>query len=83
MSDEWYWCYDPDADHVVGGLPEPVVHEVERLARELVVLGGDSVHAGEGRALRELVFGGGSGILLFTPYPRGRMILITKVLWNG
>ncbi|MFD3732570.1 hypothetical protein [Streptomyces sp. NPDC058632] len=40
MSDgkEWRWEYDPDAEHVIFGLPQHVVGEVERLADELVAL---------------------------------------------
>jgi hypothetical protein len=29
VSDEWTWQYNPDAEHVVGGLPPEVVAEVE------------------------------------------------------
>ncbi|WP_307847319.1 hypothetical protein [Streptomyces sp. F63] len=50
MSDAWVWEYDPDAEHVVGGLPAHVVTEVERLARELAVLGRDAGEVGEGGA---------------------------------
>ncbi|WP_078610570.1 MULTISPECIES: hypothetical protein [Streptomyces] len=35
MSDDWTWDYDPDAEHVVGGLPHEVVAEVERLAEHI------------------------------------------------
>ncbi|MGW7007620.1 hypothetical protein ACWGCW_33660 [Streptomyces sp. NPDC054933] len=39
MSDAWFWAYDPDAEHVVGGLPVKVVAAVERLAQQLADLG--------------------------------------------
>ncbi|SEE43860.1 hypothetical protein SAMN05428954_2624 [Streptomyces sp. 2112.3] len=32
MSADWRWEYDPDHDHVAGGIPGHVVAEVERLA---------------------------------------------------
>lgn len=38
MSPDWLWEYDPDHDHVAGGLPAHVVAEVERLADQLVEL---------------------------------------------
>ncbi|MFF7216080.1 hypothetical protein ACFZAU_37035 [Streptomyces sp. NPDC008238] len=47
----WRWEYDPDAEHVVNGLPARVVTEVERLAGELVVLadvGVDVTDIGDG-----------------------------------
>ncbi len=48
MTGNWTWDYDPDADHVVGGLPREVVAEVERLAEQLTVLGRDAVGVGRG-----------------------------------
>lgn len=38
MSDAWHWSYDPDETHVIAGLPDTVVTEVERLASELAEL---------------------------------------------
>ncbi|MEU2333816.1 hypothetical protein ABZ608_09420 [Streptomyces sp. NPDC013172] len=38
MSADWRWEYDPDQDHVAGGIPAHVVGEVERLADQLVDL---------------------------------------------
>jgi hypothetical protein len=32
VSDEWNRAYDPDAHHVVGGLPPEALSEVERIA---------------------------------------------------
>ncbi|MBB5933528.1 hypothetical protein FHS42_000546 [Streptomyces zagrosensis] len=46
MSGGWTWSYDPDAEHVVGGLPAEVVTEVERLAAQLTVLGRDAADVG-------------------------------------
>ncbi|MZE78481.1 hypothetical protein [Streptomyces xinghaiensis] len=71
MSDAWVWEYDPDAEHVVGGLPAHVVTEVERLARELAVLGRDAGEVGEGGALRTLDFLG-AGLLCFCRCRVGR-----------
>ncbi|MDW6061027.1 hypothetical protein SAZ11_27185 [Streptomyces sp. FXJ1.4098] len=56
MSDTWTWDYDPDAEHVVGGLPHEVVAEVERLAEQLTVLGRDAIDVGRGNP-----HGGGCG----------------------
>ncbi|MFD8721488.1 hypothetical protein ACFV2H_26765 [Streptomyces sp. NPDC059629] len=38
MSADWRWEYDPDQDHVAGGIPAHVVREVERLADQLIDL---------------------------------------------
>ncbi|CCK30197.1 hypothetical protein BN159_5818 [Streptomyces davaonensis JCM 4913] len=38
MNTAWHWEYDPDHDHVAGGIPAHVVAEVERLADQLVDL---------------------------------------------
>jgi hypothetical protein len=40
VSTDWCWEYDPDHDHVAGGIPDHVVAEVERLAGQLVELAG-------------------------------------------
>ncbi|MEV0218048.1 hypothetical protein [Streptomyces sp. NPDC050704] len=40
MSGDWHWEYDPDRNHVVGGIPVHVAAEVERLADQLVDLAG-------------------------------------------
>jgi hypothetical protein len=60
-----------------------VVAEVERLARELCVLGRDAAEVGRGRTLRVLSILGGRGLLTFMPYERGRSIVLLSVLWNG
>lgn len=90
MSDqhEWGWEYDPDAEHVVAGLPPHVVAEVERLAGEMVVLaqvGIDVTDLGEGA--RRGVPGGVRRIPLLTdgwfyalPLPRLQLIAITRVI---
>ncbi|MCQ4045505.1 hypothetical protein ACFOSC_01875 [Streptantibioticus rubrisoli] len=86
MSDAWPWAYDPDAEHVVGGLPEEVVAEVERLARQLAALGRDALEAGRGPrpgSLRLLDFFGGFGLLAFLPLERAEVIVITQVTWAG
>ncbi|GAA2657839.1 hypothetical protein GCM10010400_14460 [Streptomyces aculeolatus] len=43
MSLDWRWEYDPDHEHVAGGIPAPMVAEVERLAGQLVDLAGTGV----------------------------------------
>ncbi|MGV9617591.1 hypothetical protein [Streptomyces tendae] len=43
MTGEWRWEYDPDHDHVVGGIPAHVVAEVERLTGQLVDLASTGV----------------------------------------
>ncbi|WKK21233.1 hypothetical protein QZH56_20430 [Streptomyces olivoreticuli] len=53
MSDEqWQWEYDPNRECVTTGLPEIVIAEVEKIAEDLVTLGGlgfDITDIGEGR----------------------------------
>lgn len=43
MTGERRWEYDPDHDHVVGGVPAHVVAEVERLTGQLVDLASTGV----------------------------------------
>lgn len=87
MSDAWTWDYDPDAEHVVGGLPVEVTSEVERLAEQLVVLGPDAAQVGRGNlhggGLRTLDIFGGRGFFLFLSLDRLRLIVITRVAWTG
>lgn len=82
MSDAWTWEYDPDADHVVGGLPLHVVAEVERLAGELATLGYDAAEVGAGHQLRNLEFLD-MGLLYFLPVPRQRLVVVVRVMWAG
>ncbi|WTW95702.1 hypothetical protein OG216_20965 [Streptomycetaceae bacterium NBC_01309] len=87
-QDEWRWEYDPDAEHVITGLPPHVVAEVERLASEMVELaqvGVDVTDIGEGP--RRGVPGGVRRIPLLAdgwfyalPLPRLRLIAITRVI---
>ncbi|MBB0246743.1 hypothetical protein FNQ90_22140 [Streptomyces alkaliphilus] len=84
----WRWDYNPDADHVITGLPDHVVAEVERLAAELVALaevGVDVTDIGEGP--RRGVPGGmrrlpvlRDGWLYALPLPRLRLIAIIRVI---
>lgn len=83
MSDAWSWGYDPDAEHVVGGLPTHVVAEVERVADELAVLGEDATELGTGVNLRTLDILGGDALLYFLPDSRGREIVVVRVIWSG
>lgn len=87
-QDEWRWEYDPDAEHVVVGLPAQVVAEVERLAGEMVALaevGVDVTDLGVGP--QQGVPGGVRRIPLLSdgwfyalPLPRLRLIAITRVI---
>lgn len=43
MSLDRRWEYDPDHEHVAGGIPAPMVAEVERLAGQVVDLAGTGV----------------------------------------
>ncbi|GGO98195.1 hypothetical protein [Wenjunlia tyrosinilytica] len=89
MTDAWAWEYDPDAENVIGGLPQPLITEIERLAASLVVLadmGEDLAALGKGPpsgGLRLLNFAlnGRDGWLMFLPDTRGRMIEIVNVIW--
>ena len=86
MSDAWTWDYDPDADHVTGGLPPEVVREVARLADQLVVLGPDAAHVGRGKlhggGLRTQDIFGGRGFFLFLALERLELIIITHITWT-
>lgn len=90
MSDQevWRWEYDPDAGHVVAGLPEYLVTEVERLAGEMVALAEVGVDVTElGTGPRRGVPGGVRRIPLLAdgwfyalPLPRLRLIAVTRVV---
>ncbi|MFG1961972.1 hypothetical protein [Nonomuraea sp. NPDC049028] len=85
MSDAWTWEYNPDAEHVIAGLPPTVILEVERLADQLAVLGRDAVRAGRGPlhggGLRTLDLFGGRGFLHFIVAEHLRLALIVRVTW--
>jgi hypothetical protein len=87
-DEQWRWEYDPDAKHVIGGLPDHVVAEVERLAGELVTLaelGIDVTDIGKGPqhgrpgGLRCVTLPIG-GWLLMLAIPRMRLIAIVRVV---
>lgn len=91
MSDEerWRWAYEPDADHVVAGLPEHVIERVERIAGDLVDLAeagidvtdiGDGPTPGAPGGVREVPLHGTDGYLYMLPLPRLRLIAMTKVI---
>jgi hypothetical protein len=85
VNDAWNWEYNPDAEHVVAGLPSTVIHEVERLADQLAVLGRDAIHAGRGSlhggGLRTLDLFGGRGFLNFIVADHLQLVLIVRVTW--
>ncbi|MEU6239807.1 hypothetical protein [Streptomyces sp. NPDC047024] len=84
MSTDWHWEYDPDHEHVVGGVPAHVVAEVERLAGQLVDLarmGIDVGHLGNGPrpgGLRRMDAAG--GWFYFLVAPRDPLIIIVRVV---
>jgi hypothetical protein len=87
VNGSWTWHYNPDAEHVVAGLPPTVIAEVERLAEQLVVLGHDAASAGrgpaEGGGLRTLDIFGGRGFFMYLAAERVRKISIMRVIWLG
>ncbi|MFI9203592.1 hypothetical protein [Streptomyces sp. NPDC053048] len=86
MSDAWGWEYNPDEEHVAGGIPAAVVAVVERLAGELAELasmGADLDHIGyrqdrQPGGLREMRTAG--GFFFFLVSPRDRSIVITRII---
>ncbi|GHJ29303.1 hypothetical protein TPA0910_37360 [Streptomyces hygroscopicus subsp. sporocinereus] len=84
MSDTWTWEYDPDHDHVAGGIPVHVVAEVERLVGQLVELadtGVDITDLGNGPrpgGLRRMDAAG--GWFFFLPNPRDRLIIVVRIM---
>ncbi|MFF4530419.1 hypothetical protein ACFY1P_14190 [Streptomyces sp. NPDC001407] len=87
MTHEWTWEYDPDAEHVIGGLPPEAVNEVARIADSLAVLGRDTTHVGRGPAhgggLRSVDLAEGRGFLLFMADARAQLIVVVRVIWHG
>lgn len=86
MSD-WRWEYDPDAAHVISGLPDHVITAAEKLADELVdlaVMGVDITDIGSGPdhggpgGVRRFPLPTG-GWLLALPLPRYRLVALTHI----
>ncbi|KPC89344.1 hypothetical protein ADL35_02615 [Streptomyces sp. NRRL WC-3753] len=84
MTVEWRWEYDPDYDHVAGGLPAHVVTEVERLAGQLIDLastGVDISDLGNGPrsgGLRRMDAAG--GWFYFLVAPRDPFVIIVRII---
>ncbi|MFF7230527.1 hypothetical protein [Streptomyces sioyaensis] len=84
MSADWRWEYDPDHEHVAGGIPGHVVTEVERLAGQLVDLartGIDVSDFGNGPrpgGLRRMDAAG--GWFYFLVAPRAPLIIIVRIM---
>ncbi|MER6839579.1 hypothetical protein [Streptomyces platensis] len=84
MSADWPWEYDPDPEHVAGGIPGHVVTEVERLAGQLVDLartGIDVSDFGNGPrpgGLRRMDAAG--GWFYFLVAPRAPLIIIVRIV---
>lgn len=84
MSEAWRWEYDPDHDHVAGGIPDAVVGEVERLTSQLVQLadmGIDITDMGDGPrpgGLRRMDAAG--GWFSFLASPRDSLIVVVRII---
>ncbi|WP_030676949.1 hypothetical protein [Streptomyces rimosus] len=84
MKENWRWEYDPDFQHVAGGLPSEVVAEVEHLVGQLVELadvGVDITDLGDGPrpgGLRRMDAAG--GYFFFLPAPRSKLVVITRIV---
>nr|WP_055713142.1 hypothetical protein [Streptomyces torulosus] len=84
MNADWRWEYDPDYDHVAGGVPRHVVAEVERLADQLVDLasvGMDVSDLGNGPrpgGLRRM--DAADGWFYFLVAPRDPLIIIVRII---
>ncbi|BDH15222.1 hypothetical protein [Streptomyces hygroscopicus] len=84
MSADWRWEYDPDHDHVAGGIPGHVVAEVERLAGQLVDLASTGIDVsdfGNGPrpgGLRRMDAAG--GWFYFLAAPRAQLITIVRIM---
>jgi len=79
---DWAWEYNPDAEHVVGGLPPHVVAEVEGIAAELAVVASltyaDGLDfQGTGPGLRDV--SRPHLIVWYGTYPRLETILVVRV----
>ncbi|MEU8948258.1 hypothetical protein [Streptomyces sp. NPDC048489] len=84
MSPDWLWEYDPDHDHVAGGLPAHVVTEVERLADQLVELASTGIDVsdlgnGPGPGGLRLMDAAG-GWFYFLVAPRAPLIVIVRIV---
>ncbi|GAA0340937.1 hypothetical protein [Streptomyces blastmyceticus] len=89
MSDkEWRWAYDPNRAHVITGLPEAVVTQVEKIAGDLVDLGElgiDVTDIGEGPShggpggMRRLPLSP-DGFVYALPLPGRKLVVITRVI---
>ncbi|KOG40564.1 hypothetical protein [Streptomyces decoyicus] len=83
MSADWRWEYDPDHDHVAGGIPGHVA-EVERLAGQLVDLASTGIDVsdfGNGPrpgGLRRMDAAG--GWFYFLVAPRALLITIVRIM---
>ncbi|MGP3971854.1 hypothetical protein [Streptomyces sp. 6N223] len=84
MSEAWRWEYDPDRDHVAGGIPARMASEVERLVAQLVELadmGIDVTDMGDGPrpgGLRRMDAAG--GWFYFLASPRDRLIIVVRII---
>ncbi|GAA0392476.1 hypothetical protein [Streptomyces luteireticuli] len=84
MSRPWRWEYDPDAEHVTGGVPAGVVTEVERLAGQLTDLAqmgvdiGDLGNGPRPGGLRRMDAAG--GWFYFLASPRDQLLVVVRIV---
>ncbi|MCD9141987.1 hypothetical protein [Streptomyces albireticuli] len=83
MADGWRWEYDPDAEHVIGGLDDlAFIAHVETRTEELVraaaalYLDGDAYQGASPPMRREVVNG---GMFVYQTVPRHQCVYVLQV----
>jgi hypothetical protein len=76
-KDAWTWSYDPDAEHVVGNLPDAFVAEVEQGMEDFVAIGDEIARGGNG--IRRMVLP--HGLVHILPLHREREIAVVRVTY--
>jgi len=84
VSADWRWEYDPDHDHVAGGIPRHVVAEVEHLVGQLVDLASTGIDVSDfgngprSGGLRRMDAAG--GWFYFLVAPRAPLIIFVRIV---